>query len=91
MLCLGMGWRALWKRQKKMAARKKKAPKAKRQVPSDSLTVPVPEAARLLGISVNGCYEAVKKNLIPSVRINGRIIIPRAALMRMLDVPPPAA
>jgi excisionase family DNA binding protein len=66
--------------------KKAKAMKARRQVSSDSLTVSIPEAARLLGISTNSAYEAAKQGLIPAVRINGRIIVPRAALMRMLDV-----
>ena len=41
------------------------------------LTLTVEEAAALLGISRNSAYEAVRRGEIPSVRIGGRIVIPR--------------
>ena len=41
------------------------------------LTLTVEEAAVLLGISRNSAYEAVRRGEIPSVRIGGRIVIPR--------------
>ena len=46
------------------------------------LTLTVEEAAALLGISRNSAYEAVRRGEIPSVRIGGRIVIPRR---RFLD------
>lgn len=46
------------------------------------LTLTVEEAAALLGISRNSAYEAVRRGEIPSVRIGGRIVIPR---QRFLD------
>jgi excisionase family DNA binding protein len=46
------------------------------------LTLTVEEAAVLLGISRNSAYEAVRRGEIPSVRIGGRIVIPRR---RFLD------
>jgi excisionase family DNA binding protein len=43
----------------------------------------VPQAARLLGINRNTCYEAVRRGEIPSFRLGERgIRIPTAALIR---------
>jgi excisionase family DNA binding protein len=50
----------------------------------DRRTVTVPEAAKLLGISRNAAYEGVKRKEIPSVKIGARIVVPKAALDRML-------
>lgn len=47
-------------------------------------TYTVPEAARKLGIGRNSAYEAVRSGEIPSIRIGGRILVPRLALDRML-------
>jgi excisionase family DNA binding protein len=55
------------------------------------LTLTVEEAAQLLGISRAFAYEAVKRGEIPHVRIGRRVLIPRAALERMLDVGSPSA
>jgi excisionase family DNA binding protein len=52
---------------------------------SDSKTLSVDDAARLLGISRSLAYEGVRMGQIPSIRIGKRIIVPRAALDRMLD------
>ena len=43
------------------------------------------EAANILRISRTNCYEQIRLGNIPSVRIGKRIIVPRAALMRMLE------
>lgn len=51
------------------------------------LTMTVEEAAIALGISRAFAYEAVTRNEIPHVRIGRRILIPRAALEHMLDMP----
>ena len=51
---------------------------------SERLTVTVEEAADLLGIGRSSAYMAVKDGSIPSIRIGGRILVPRAALERML-------
>jgi excisionase family DNA binding protein len=48
------------------------------------LTLSVGEVARLLNISRNLAYEAVRTGQIPSIRLSGRILIPRAKLMKML-------
>ena len=51
----------------------------------DRMTLTVPEAARRLGIGRNQGYEAVKSGEIPSVRIGKRILVPRAALERLME------
>jgi len=49
-----------------------------------ALTYQVEEAAELLGIGRNHCYEAAKRGDIPAIRIGRRILIPRAALDQLL-------
>ena len=44
----------------------------------------VEEAARELGIGRNAAYDAARTGQLPSIRIGKRILIPRAALDRML-------
>ncbi len=44
----------------------------------------VEEAAAFLGIGRNTAYSAVKSGEIPSLRIGGRVLVPRAALERLL-------
>jgi excisionase family DNA binding protein len=51
----------------------------------DKLTVSVPEAAQLLGVSRMTAYAAVRDGAIPSLRIGRRLLVPRAALERLLD------
>jgi excisionase family DNA binding protein len=48
------------------------------------LTLSVPEAAKLLGISRGLAYEAVRRGDIPSVKIGRKILVPRQRLERML-------
>ena len=52
----------------------------------ERLTLTVEEAAKALGISRASAYEAVRTHEIPSVRIGKRILVPRSALERMLDL-----
>ena len=56
----------------------------------------VDEAGRMLGISRALAYDLVRKQVIPSLRLGRRIVVPRAALLALLDTPagsdqPPAA
>jgi excisionase family DNA binding protein len=51
------------------------------------LTISVEEAGRLLGISRGLAYELVNRGDIPSVRLGRRIVVPRRALDRLLDLP----
>lgn len=48
------------------------------------MTRTIEEAAQALGIGRNQAYEAAHKGEIPTVRIGRRILVPVAALDRML-------
>ena len=52
---------------------------------AENLTLSVVEAARLLGISRNLCYEAIRTGEIPSLRIGKRVLVPRRALEELLN------
>jgi len=49
------------------------------------LCISVPEAARMLGVSRNFCYELVKQKQIPVIRFGKRILIPKIALEKLLE------
>ena len=49
------------------------------------LVLSVEEVRKLLGLSRGLMYEAVRSGQLPSVRIGRRILIPRAALKRLLE------
>lgn len=49
----------------------------------------VDEAAKILRIGRQTAYRAVKLGQLPSQRILGRILVPRAALESMLGIQPP--
>lgn len=53
--------------------------------PAERLTLTVPEAALLLGISRNEAYMAIQRGEIPARRVGRRIIISRVALERWLN------
>jgi excisionase family DNA binding protein len=55
----------------------------------ERLIVTVPEAAQLLGVSRMTAYSAVREGSIPSVRIGRRLLVPKAALERLLTVAEP--
>jgi excisionase family DNA binding protein len=48
-------------------------------------TLSVKEAAKLLGVGRNKAYEAARRGEIPTIRIGKRILVPVAALERMLQ------
>ena len=48
-------------------------------------TLKIEEAAKILGISRNTAYEAVKSGQLPTVKIGRRFLVPKAALARLLD------
>lgn len=52
---------------------------------SDRATVTVSEAAGRLGIGRNAAYEAARRGEIPTIRIGKRILVPLAALERLLS------
>lgn len=51
------------------------------------LTVSVEESAQMLGISRALAYELVRKNEIPSIKLGRRLVVPLAALLRLLQTP----
>ncbi len=55
------------------------------QVEEKRLTLTVEEAAEVLGISRAFAYEAARRGDIPSIRIGRRILVPKAALNRLLS------
>ncbi len=48
-------------------------------------TYEVEEAGRLLGLGKNSAYRAIHNKQIPSIRIGGRILVPKAAIDRLLQ------
>jgi hypothetical protein len=51
-----------------------------------SLTYSVPQAGALLGLSRNGSYEAAQRGELPTIRIDGRIMVPRAKFHQQFGV-----
>ena len=45
----------------------------------------ITEAASLVRISRNSAYEAARRGEIPIIRLGRRLLVPRAALERMLE------
>jgi len=54
----------------------------------ERVTYTVDEASKLLGLSRNSAYEGVARGDIPSMRIGRRLLVPRAALERLLAASP---
>ena len=50
----------------------------------DRLTYDLREAGRLLGLGRNSIYEAAKTKQVPTIRIGRRLLVPKAALERLL-------
>lgn len=44
----------------------------------------VTEAAKFLGVSKNGAYEAIRRGEIPGIKIGSRFIVPKAAFIKLL-------
>jgi excisionase family DNA binding protein len=42
------------------------------------------EVAKILGVGRNQAYEAAKRGEIPSIKVGKRVLVPRAALERLL-------
>jgi excisionase family DNA binding protein len=51
----------------------------------ERLVYTVPEAGGLLGLSRNASYQAAKRGEIPTIRVGGRLIVPKVAFHRMLE------
>lgn len=54
-------------------------------------TYTITEAAELLGVGKSAAYEAARRGEIPIIRIGRRMVVPKAALERMLNEPSGAA
>ena len=52
-----------------------------------ALTLTIPEAARLLGISTSKAYEAARAGEIPTVRLGTRVLVSRRRLEELIDGP----
>lgn len=52
-------------------------------------TLTIEEAARILRLSKNGCYAAIARGQIPSVRIGRCIRVPTIQLRRTLGIDAP--
>lgn len=52
---------------------------------NDSLTLSVNEAAQLLGLSPNHTWRLVQSGEIPSFRLGRRVLVPRKALVEMVE------
>ena len=50
----------------------------------EKLVYTVEEAGTLLDLGRSGAYEAVRRGDIPTIRIGRRLLVPKAALDRML-------
>jgi excisionase family DNA binding protein len=59
-------------------------PEAPKQADSVRRTVSVDEAGQILGISRGAAYALAKKGALPTIRLGKRVLVPKAALERML-------
>lgn len=53
--------------------------------PDQKLALSVDETAKLLGVSRNTVYEAIRQNRITAIRFGRRMLVPRAALEQLLS------
>ena len=56
---------------------------------TEKLTLTVDETAKILGIGRQLAYNRVKTGEIPVIRIGRRLLVPRAALEKLLTNPKP--
>ncbi len=54
--------------------------------PMQQPTITVTEAGRFLGLGKASAYEAVRRGDIPTIRIGRRLLVPTAALRRLLQL-----
>ena len=54
-------------------------------MPPERLTLDVPTCAKLLGISWATAYGLIAEGKIPSLRLGRRLVVPMAALERLLE------
>jgi excisionase family DNA binding protein len=63
--------------------KRRKAPSTAKPEQSRA-TLTIKETAKVLGIGVNQTYHAVKTGELFTIRIGGRLLVPRARLEKML-------
>lgn len=51
----------------------------------DRLTLTVPEAGRLLGVSRATAYELAAQGVLPTLRLGKRLVVPKVQLERLLS------
>ncbi len=51
----------------------------------EKLTLNVPEAGKLLGISRAQAYLMAKTGQIPTIKLGRRVVVPKSALEKMLE------
>lgn len=51
----------------------------------ESLTLTVEQAAKILGLGRNSAYEGVRRGEIPVIKVGKRLLVPRAALEKLLQ------
>ena len=52
-----------------------------------SMTLTVSEAAGILGISRSSAYECVRRGELRAIRLGRRLVVPRSAVLELLDGP----
>jgi excisionase family DNA binding protein len=55
----------------------------------ERVTLTIDETAKRLGIGRNQAYEAARQHQIPTIRVGKRLLVPIAALERLLNGPSP--
>jgi predicted DNA-binding transcriptional regulator AlpA len=53
--------------------------------PPTRVTIDVPDAGRMLGLSRKAAYAAAARGELPTIRIGGRLLVPLARLERLLE------
>ena len=51
----------------------------------DRLVLTIEEAGKLLGLGRSGTYEAARRRDIPTLKIGSRILVPKVALLKLLE------
>ena len=54
-------------------------------------TLTVPQAGRVLNLAKASAYEAAHRGELPTIRVGRRLLVPTAALRRMLQLDEPAS
>ncbi|MGH3319415.1 MAG: helix-turn-helix domain-containing protein [Streptosporangiaceae bacterium] len=57
--------------------------------PREQPTLTVPAAGRFVGLSRASAYEAAKRGDLPTIRFGKRLVVPTAALRRLLALDEP--